>query len=152
MSSGTIADIAAITLITCYMIDVSWRIASWAFGPLRRPAPAAAAGKTAAEPADQSPALRPDEIEMVRAVAQRVAEQPHTDVVTGEGRRIADFMRRRFPQASDASITRMVVVWLFIAGRLLEDTDDVTSAWGAMYESMQAALLDLTALERTDAP
>jgi hypothetical protein len=106
---------------------------------------------TADLPAAPATILLPDEAELLAQITGSCDLIPHTGAVLFEGVNIADFLRRRLPAASDAELARVVVCWLFTVRHIVGGTDDMVSAVGALWESLGAAAIHLTELERADA-
>lgn len=103
-------------------------------------------------PADQPGAasiLLADEAQALAAVAVQLAAQPVNPASAAEGYRIADFLRIRIPDASDAEIGRAVLAMLWVAKNIAERSDDLVTGYGVLVESLCYAALHLTDLERT---
>lgn len=93
--------------------------------------------------------LLADEAEALAAVAVQLAAQPVNPASAAEGYRIADFLRIRIPDASDAEIGRAVLAMLWVAKNIAERSDDLVTGYGVLVESLCYAALHLTDLERT---
>jgi hypothetical protein len=140
MSASAMIVAAAVAYLTGYFA-IRWERARAT--PARTAANTCSPGPSRTPP---PPLLSPAEQAMLACLATRYA---HAD--PGAGRQLSDYLRTRCPGISDVEIMRCVVALSHVA-RYFHRHCDGTDAFASLLHAMAGAALDLSALERSEAP
>ena len=93
--------------------------------------------------------LTPDELAYLAGIAAHHAGDPR---LARNGALTADAFRRALPHVADTDLGRLAVSVLMCGRQALLDADCVECAMTVLLDAVAAAALDLTALDREDAP